>query len=159
MYYCGARPEEVGGDDGGRRAHDAALGWYLHITDLPSTEDDDGLFAEDDEASPHRDVEDTTQVQRRHLKNAASRRNIPVAPQLIELGLLRYVEYVKAKASVRLFPTLRPDTHGKLSGAHGKFFGRYKVELGIKGGQKDPVLASSRHEGTTSSAPRCLLDT
>lgn len=137
MFYSGARPEEIAGLLVEDVRHDDRLGWYFHITDLPSADDDDGLF-DDDEA----DERPATKT-RRLLKNAASRRNVPVARQLIELGLLRYLGHVKAKGHTRLFPTLKPDTHGKLSGAHGKFFGRHKTQLGIKGAQK--TLYSLRH--------------
>lgn len=140
MYYSGARPEEVAGllvDD---VRQDASLGWYLHITDLPSKDDDDGLFDDDEEEEQEERPE---HGERRHLKNSASRRNVPVAKELVELGLLRYLAHVQAQGSASLFPTLRPDTHGKLSGAHGKFFGRYKSDLGIQGPHK--TLYSLRH--------------
>lgn len=137
MFYTGARPEEIAGLLVEDVRHDERLGWYLHITDLPSSDDDGGLF-DDEEADERPPAQD-----RRRLKNEASRRNVPVARQLIDLGLLRYLAHVKAKGHTRLFPTLKPDTHGKLSGAHGKFFGRYKTQLGIKGLQK--TLYSLRH--------------
>jgi integrase len=143
MFYSGARPEEIAGLMVEDLRHDKSLGWYFHITDLPSMDDEDGLFDADDEGGQETPRETSEPDQRRHLKNAASRRNVPVARQLIELGLLRYSKAVKAGGSVRLFPTLRPDTHGKLSGAHGKFFGRYKRSLGITSPLK--TLYSLRH--------------
>lgn len=146
MYYSGARPEEIAGLLVEDIRHDDKLGWYFHITDLPSADDDDGLFDADEED------ERPAAADRRLLKNAASRRNVPVAKQLVDLGLLRYLAHVKAKGCTRLFPTLKPDTHGKLSGAHGNFFGRYKTLLGIKGAQK--TLYSLRHGMKDSSARR-----
>ncbi|MFO1340607.1 MAG: DUF6538 domain-containing protein [Burkholderiaceae bacterium] len=139
MFYSGARPEEIAGLLVEDVRHDDRLGWYFHITDLPSADDDDGLFDDDEDDKDER----SATKDRRLLKNAASRRNVPVARELTELGLLRYLDHVKGRGHVRLFPTLKPDTHGKLSGAHGKFFGRYKTQLGIKGAQK--TLYSLRH--------------
>lgn len=127
MFYTGARPEEIAGLRVDDLRHAEGLGWYLHLTDLPNSES--GTAAE--------------AAERRLLKNPASRRNVPVARELIELGLLRYVEWVKSQGHAMLFPTLRTDAHGKLSGAHGKFFGRYKKSLGITSPQK--VLYSFRH--------------
>jgi integrase len=138
MYYSGARPEEIAGLEVSDIRHHKTLGWYLHITDLPSG-DDDGLFM-DDTAEVE---EEESNVERRHLKNNASRRNIPVAQELIALGLLHYVDHVKRQGHARLFPTLQPDSHGKWSGAHGKFFGRYKKQLGIVSRLKS--LYSFRH--------------
>lgn len=131
MFYSGARPEEVAGLAISDLKHDAQHGWYFTIVDKPSDEDDD-LFDEDIPAS-----------HRRTLKNAQSIRQVPVAPQLIELGLLRYVEWLRAKGATVLFPTLQRDWHGKLSGAFSKFFGRYKQTVGIDSKRK--VLYSFRH--------------
>lgn len=135
MYYTGARPEEIAGLLVEDVRHDNTSGWYLEVTDLPG-DDDAGLFEEDGE--------DTGSTgKRRMLKNPMSRRQIPVAKELVDLGLLRYVEHIRAQGHTRLFPTLQADTHGKLSGAHGKFFGRYKRELGITSPLK--TLYSLRH--------------
>jgi integrase len=143
MFYTGARPEEVAGLVVDDVNHADGVGWYLDITDLPSA-DDSSLF--DGEAAPAATAARDSAAkneERRHLKNIASRRLVPIAPELIELGLLRYVEYVKGQHEDRLFPTLTADTHGKLSGAHGKFFGRYKREIGIVSPFK--TLYSLRH--------------
>lgn len=131
MFYTGARPEEVAGLALSDLRHDDALGWYFVVIDRPSDEDYD-LFDEHVPAS-----------HRRTLKNAQSQRRIPVAPQLIELGLLRYVEWLRAKRETMLFPTLKKDWHEKLSGSFSKFFGRYIRALGIEDSRK--VLYSLRH--------------
>jgi integrase len=131
MFYTGARPEEVAGLALCDLRQDAQHGWYFSIVDKPSDEDDD-LFDENIPAS-----------HRRILKNAQSVRQVPVAPQLIELGLLRYVEWLRAKGDTVLFPTLQRDWHEKLSGAFSKFFGRYKHAIGIDNKRK--VLYSFRH--------------
>jgi hypothetical protein len=62
---------------------------------------------------------------------------VPVARELIELGLLRFLESVRADGHLSLFPSLAHDWHEKLSGAFSKFFGRYKTQiLGIDNPKK-----------------------
>lgn len=77
-----------------------------------------------------------------NLKNANSRRFIPIHPELIKLGLLDYVETIKATDAARLFPELEP-TRGKLGHAPSKWFGRYKTKLGITDPKK--TFHSYRH--------------
>lgn len=131
MYYTGARPEELAGLALSDLGHDATHGWYLNIVDRPC--DDDLDLFEDEVPASHR----------RTLKNAVSIRRVPVAKELIELGLLRYVEWLRARHAKVFFPTLKKDFHGKLSGSFSKFFGRYKRALGITDRRK--VLYSFRH--------------
>lgn len=140
MFYTGARPEELAG----LRVDDVKqlpkVGWYLEVTDLPDAEDAelfDGLPASEAASLPAEVSE------RRHLKNVASRRQIPLAVELERLNFFKYVDWVKQQNSINLFPTLTPDCHGKLSGAHSKFFGRYKRGLGIISARK--TLYSLRH--------------
>jgi integrase len=132
MFYTGARPEEVAGLALNDLREDPRLGWYFNIIDRPSDEDRE-LF--DEEVVP--------ESHRRTLKNATSERRVPVARELIDLGLLRYVEWLRARDATVLFPTLKKDWHGKLSGSFSKFFGRYKRVVGIDDGRK--VLYSFRH--------------
>lgn len=133
MHYAGPRPEEVAGLALTDIRRDEVLGWYFDIVDRYDDEDVD-LFDEDPVPKSHR----------RTLKNGASRRRIPVAKELIDLGLLRYVEYVRESGATVLFPTLEKDCLGKLSGAFVKVFSRIKMqELGIV--DKRKVLYSLRH--------------
>ena len=143
MMYTGARPEEIAGLTVDDIRYSNKSGWHFHITDLPSA-DDVGLFEDDApldaaEASEH----GCEAEERRHLKNVSSRRDIPIAEELMALGLLRYLEHVRSQGYDRLFPSLVQDTHGRYSGAHGKFFGRYKRVLGIASPLK--TLYSLRH--------------
>ena len=85
-------------------------------------------------------VDDSSEGQ--NLKNASSRRMLPVHPSLIELGLLRHIESAKATGSHRLFPDLEP-VRGKLGHAPSKWFGRYKVKRGIDDSKK--TFHSFRH--------------
>lgn len=140
MYYTGARTEEVAGLALEDLAYDALVNcWYLNLVDRPEP-DDAELF--DDEEDENEDVV-KAEAHGRLLKNAASIRRVPVAQELLDLGLLRYVEWVKSKGAKALFPTLKKDFHGKLSGSFSKFFGRLKKKLSIE--DKRKVLYSFRH--------------
>lgn len=77
-----------------------------------------------------------------NLKNASSRRFLPLHPSLIELGLLQHAESVKANGADRLFPELGA-VRGKLGHAPSKWFGRYKVKLGVTDPRK--TFHSFRH--------------
>lgn len=132
MFYTGARPEEIAGLALSDLCRDAKSGWYLNIVDRPS--DEDGELFEDSKVP---------QSHRRTLKNAMSIRRVPVTQELIDLGLLRYVEWLRARGAAVFFPTLKQDFHGKLSGSFSKFFGRYKRAIGITDSRK--VLYSFRH--------------
>ncbi|UYP81152.1 site-specific integrase [Pseudomonas asiatica] len=76
------------------------------------------------------------------LKNASSRRFLPLHPALIEHGLLQYAESVKTSGADRLFPELEA-VRGKLGHAASKWFGRYKAKLGITDPRK--TFHSFRH--------------
>ncbi|GGP21872.1 DUF6538 domain-containing protein [Silvimonas iriomotensis] len=136
MLYTGARPEEIAGLAISDIRHDNNSGWHFNIIDRPCKEDMD-LFETN---TREKAIPDS---HRRTLKNAPSTRKIPVAQQLIDLGLLRYIEWRKERHESVLFPELTKDWHGKLSGAFSKFFGRYKKTVGIKDPRK--VLYSLRH--------------
>lgn len=130
MYYTGARPEELAGlalcDIKQHETH----GWYIDIKDSPE-DGEANLLAEDE------------QLPVRLLKNGQSIRRVPIARELLDLGLLRYIDWVRAKGAKALFPTLRVDSHGKLSGSFSKFFGRFKKSIGITSPLK--VFYSFRH--------------
>lgn len=77
-----------------------------------------------------------------NLKNASSRRLLPLHPALSELGLLQHVESVRSTGADRLFPELEA-VRGKLGHAPSKWFGRYKTKLGISDPKK--TFHSFRH--------------
>lgn len=85
-------------------------------------------------------IDDSSEGQK--LKNASSRRMLPVHPLLVELGLLRHVESARASGVHRLFPELEP-VRGKLGHAPSKWFGRYKAKRGIDDTKK--TFHSFRH--------------
>ena len=141
MYYSGARPEELAGL-ALRDIVETPHGWLFDIVDRPEANEDQLLFSSEDEAAI--DGQKSQKKPRsRVLKNAPSIRKVPVAQELIDLGLLRYIDVLRAADHVELFPTLEKDWHGKLSGSFSKFFGRYKVDIGITDPRK--VLYSFRH--------------
>lgn len=136
MFYTGARPEEIAGLPLVDIRQHPTVGWYFHITDLIDNVDLD-LF-DGDETIPEAEIK-----KKRGLKNTASRRNIPIVSELISLGLLRYIEWLRANGETVLFPGLQRDSHDKLSGSFSKWFGRYKRDLGFTSNKK--VLYSLRH--------------
>ncbi len=78
------------------------------------------------------------------VKTRAARRTIPVHPQLIELGLLDYVEDVKALGiGPELFPGIGANKYGEKGGAVGTAWGRYVHACGIVG-KKTPTYHSFR---------------
>ncbi len=97
--------------------------WYLDIT----TE-----FDEDD-AITHPEIA-------KQLKNESSIRKVPIHKKLIEMGFL---DYVKSVGRVKLFPGLRADSRGRLTGSYSKVFGRWLRKIGIKSQTK--VFHSFRH--------------
>lgn len=142
MHYSGARPEEIAGLPISDIHEHPSLGWYFDITDIESAEDA-GLFSDDETSNEGKKRKIGDEEKKRSLKNIVSRRKIPIAQELISLGFLQYVEHLRSQRAEMLFPTLTRDFHGKFSGAFGKWFGRYKTELGFKGPRK--TLYSLRH--------------
>lgn len=143
MFYTGARTEEIAGLALADVVEDPEHGWYFNIIDRPSQDDD--LFADEQKVQKNGlTVEAEAQLQWRTLKNETSIRKVPVATELINLGLFRFIDSVRVNGDVSLFPSLTHDWHDKLSGAFSKFFGRYKTQiLGIHDPKK--VLYSFRH--------------
>jgi integrase len=80
----------------------------------------------------------------RSLKNKSSERVVPVHPQLVKLGFLKYVEQRRRDGErAWVFPTVAPDQRGALS-AWSKWHGRYlRGPLGIT--DTDKVFHSYRH--------------
>lgn len=85
-----------------------------------------------------RDAEDGQRV-----KNRSARRLVPIHDKLIEVGLVRYVERLRARGHHRLFPTLEltEDGYGKMPS---RWFGRFKERCGIME-KHTKVFHSFRH--------------
>lgn len=85
-------------------------------------------------------IDDSNEGQ--NLKNSSSRRTLPLHPSMVELGMLRHVDSVKATGADRLFPELEA-VRGKLGHAPSKWFGRYKTKRGVTDPRK--TFHSFRH--------------
>jgi integrase len=81
----------------------------------------------------------------RRLKTRSSRRIIPVHPELVRLGFIKFVNQVKHEggSDARLFPLLKPGPLGGFAEGWSKWFGRYIRVLGI--GNRRHVFHSFRH--------------
>jgi integrase len=90
----------------GMRPNEAA---QMHVQDVKRTDKGTPYLhivstADDDETEPA--------PSNKMLKTAASRRKIPLHPELFAIGFLPFVEDRKKGGSVRLFPDLKPDKYG-----------------------------------------------
>lgn len=124
--YSGARLEELG---------------QLRLSDIgPETY----LTADDSEAvaTVFRIVED--EADGLTVKNAGSVRRVPVHPELIRLGFLRYVEGLRAEGEKWLFPDLDPDRDGTRTAAWSKWYGRW-LRTKAKVTDKRVTFHSFRH--------------
>lgn len=83
------------------------------------------------------DVQKTT-------KTKGSQRVIPVHPELIKLGFLDYLAAVKERGEKRLFPDIKPDARGQMSGHPSRWWGRYAARIGVKD-DKSVNFHSFRH--------------
>jgi integrase len=80
--------------------------------------------------------------QGRTLKTKSTARTIPLHPELIRIGFLRFVDSRRAEgAGAWLFPLIAPGTNG--AAAFSKWWGRYLGSLGITDERK--VFHSFRH--------------
>jgi integrase len=78
------------------------------------------------------------------VKTNSSRRRVPIHPLLINAGLIRYRNRLESAGSTRLFPDLKSDCKGNISGNFSKWWGRYaRKQFGIKDERK--VFHSFRH--------------
>lgn len=80
----------------------------------------------------------------RRLKNAASKRILPIHQHLIELGFLDYVKRLKAEGESMLFPTLKTSSTRNYGQEPSKWFGHLKRKL-ITEDEKKKVFHSFRH--------------
>lgn len=80
-----------------------------------------------------------------HLKNAESKRLIPIHKQLIDLGLMKFVEARRGVVGDGLLFTGLKPINEKYGHSASKWFGRLKVKLGLESGK---VFHSFRHTMT-----------
>jgi integrase len=74
-------------------------------------------------------IEVTDTGEEQSLKNDASKRYVPIHAELVRIGFLRYVEWLRRRGETVLFPELRPDSHGALLGCWSKWFNRYLDDI------------------------------
>lgn len=79
----------------------------------------------------------------KRLKNANSRRRVPIHPELVRCGFLAYVEQTKAAGHSWLFPRLSSAPDRKRTASFSQWFGRYRKGLGIT--DEREVFHSFRH--------------
>lgn len=69
---------------------------------------------------------------KKSVKTAGSERIIPVHSELVRLGLLQYHAAMIAAGHKNLFPEIKPDGRGFMSGRPSAFFNDYFVAIGMK---------------------------
>lgn len=82
----------------------------------------------------------------KHVKTKAGIRKIPIHQELIKLGFLEFVNFMKKQSPAknkRIFMDLEPNTRGELSAQPSKWFGKLLDSLGLK--EKGLVFHSFRH--------------
>lgn len=105
-YYTGARRNEIAQLDVADVRFDAEVGcYYFNILKDQVDEDE--------------------QVGKR-VKNESSKRRVPVHPDLVEIGLIRYAQSLQSKG--QLFPMLEMDRFGKYGTKFGKLWAAYLKE-------------------------------
>lgn len=93
----------------------------------------------------------------KRLKNTSSRRIIPLHPFLVEdLGLVRYVESIKAKGCVQFIPELKPTKDGYGTHISRWFNQRFKPQCGIV--EQKKTFHSFRHTFITHLAQQEVND-
>ncbi|MDZ7871697.1 MAG: site-specific integrase [Rhizobium sp.] len=121
MLYSGARPAEIAQ----LLVHDVRQEHGHWIMDINETDDED---------------EDTG----KSVKNVGSRRVVPVHPELVRLGFLKYHASMKDAGQSRLFPKAERNERGQMVADYSREFNRYLTKLGIKNG-RGLSLYSFRH--------------
>jgi len=90
------------------------------------------------------DINEDDREDKKKVKNDNSRRQIPIHPKLIELGLIKWRDELQKEGFDRLFPELTYDPVKGYSKAAVKWFSRYLAGLGwVRDGRK--VFHSFRH--------------
>lgn len=98
---------------------------------------------------------------RQRVKNEESLRRVPLHPILIELGLLDYISWLKARGETEVFPNLNADCLGALTGNYSKWFARYLdnvVGIADRRWNFQSFRHSLKYYGRASNIPAELLD-
>lgn len=92
--------------------------------------------------------EDGAEPAKKRLKTVNARRQIPMHPKLIELGLIQWRDLLRDQGYTRLFPELKFDKTKGYSKAATRWFSEYLGKLGIPRDLRK-VFHSFRHNMTT----------
>lgn len=90
------------------------------------------------------DVDKTTSGRKKRVKTKNARRLVPIHDELIRIGLLRYVQDMRARGEVYLFPELSRTRRDGPAHAASNWFQRYRKAAGLDGKQA-AVFHSFRH--------------
>lgn len=71
------------------------------------------------------------------LKNQTATRTLPIHPELVRLGFLKFVSRQKGKKSTKLFPDLPIGKKGTAVDPFQKWWGRFLTDVGVKKGPRD----------------------
>ncbi len=119
--FTGARLNELGQLLVSDVIKDPVAGYYIHVTD-----------------------EGEDEQEAKSVKTVSSRRKVPLHPELVKAGFIKYHKLMANIGANRLFPELKPDAHGHITGNWSKWFGRYlRQNIGIKNPKL--VFHSFRH--------------
>jgi integrase len=77
-------------------------------------------------------------------KTEGSQRVVPIHPDLIKLGFLKYHASIAKRGEAQLFPEIKPDARGFFSGNPSRWFNKYFRQIKVKTG-KDVNFHSFRH--------------
>jgi integrase len=102
---------------------------HLRVTTTSDVEDGD---ADDGDALPEK-----------RIKTGSAERDVPLHPELIRIGFLRYVEDQKRTGQRRVFPDWNPASDGYYSSTFSKWFARFLNKHGLK--RRDLCFHSFRH--------------
>lgn len=130
MLYSGARPAEIaqlGIDD----VREDRGHWIMHIT----TEGDGD----------------------KSVKTSGSMRVVPVHPELVKLGFLKYQANMKKRGEKRLFPLAERNERGQMIADFSRDFPRYLTKIGLKEG-RGLSLYSFRHGAADALRRAHFLD-
>jgi integrase len=133
MLFSGARPGEIGqlAVSDVRKEHGT---WIMHIT-----------------------TEGETHAEGKSVKTAGSMRVIPIHPELVHLGFLRYHAERAANGDRQLFPGAKRNERGQMMSDFSREFGKYLTRIGLKQG-RGLSLYSFRHGAADALRRAGFLD-
>lgn len=113
----------------------------LDLKDFVSVDGIECIDINDIEAAEDVEIEGG---RKKRVKTKNAKRLVPIHPELIRLGLLRYVESMRDKKQVHLFPELSRTRRDGPAQAASNWFQRFRARVGITTKQ-ETVFHSFRH--------------